>query len=425
MHKNFVALPKPLHGIANVVVKVARFFRDDLVPAVKEIASVVGPALIGFLRDARPHVEEFGEIFLSIGREVLPIVLEAIRTLAAAWLQLFEAVIRPVALPLLAKVGQFLLEHKPLIVGVAAVILLLTNPWLLVVAAIILVLAKWDEIKAMLTQTIPAAINSVITKIREIPVLGTIFETTFNSIRIIVETVFALVKNNIETAINAIRAIISIVLALIRGDFGAAWEGIKQLVSVVLRGILANVGIILGGLKALIFNQINGALGALGELIPLAGAGAFALGRAILQGIKDGINASLFLVRGAFNGLISLFERGINYIIGKWNDLEFKVSGPAGIGSATIGTPNLPRVSIPRLAGGAFIPPGVVTPAILHGGKHGEVVAPLDRAMMGTTVVFQRGAFEGMMQSLISTASPTELEQAGEIFEAVLRKRLA
>ena len=361
------------HGrIEKAGVVVRKFVRGAL-PVIRDIRE----GFVKFGEDALPHIIEFGRILLDIARVVMPLVADAIGTLMSGWQQLFEIVIRPVVIPLLEKVGAFLLEHKALIVALAGVILVLINPWLLVVAAVILVLAKWDEITVLFTKTIPDAIDSVITKIKEIPVIGVIFKATMETIRIIVVTVFALIKNRIETTIRVIKDIIAIGMALIRGDWSAAWNGLKQLVRDILGGLKAEIAIIIGGLGALVRNALVGVLRVVLGLGTLAAqAGAF-LGRQLMIGINNGIVAGLSLVRGAFNALIHLFESGINFIIRKWNDLEFTVSGPFGIGSATIGTPNIPLVSIPRLAGGGFVLPGVVTPAILHGGRFGEEVRPL------------------------------------------------
>ena len=216
----------------------------------------------------------------------------------------------------------------------------------------------------------------MITKIEEIPVIGAIFKTTFEAVKIIVTTAFEIIKNRIETTIKVVKDIIAIGLALIRGDWDEVWNGIKQLVSDILGGIMTEIELILGGFGALIKTLISGGLTALGELLPILLEAGKDLGSEIMKGIGAGIDAGISLVKTAFNALIGLFEDGINFIIRKWNDLEFKVSaGP--LGSVTIGTPNLPLVSIPRLQGGGFVPPGVVTPALLHGGRFGEEVRPL------------------------------------------------
>jgi TP901 family phage tail tape measure protein len=360
--------------------KLEPVFKKTIIPTVKDFAKDALPAVRQAAEAILPHLREFADILIEIGREVLPILLDAFNTWRDAWVLIFENVLRPIVLPILEKVGEFLLEHKPLLIAVAAAILLLLNPWLLVVAAIILVLAKWDEIKKMLTVTVPAAIGSVIKKIKEIPVLGAIFEATFETIKVIVTTVFEIIKNRIETTIRVIKDVIAIGLAVIRGDWDEVWNGIKRLVSDILDGIMTEIELVLGGFGALIRTLLDGGLTALGDLAGLFKTAAFDAGAAILSGIKAGIDARLFLVKIALNALISLVERGVNFVIRLINAIP-DITLPFGLG--TIGIPHIPRVSIPRLQEGAFIPPGVITPAILHGGRRGEIVQPLDRAPVG------------------------------------------
>ena len=389
---------KGFHGRLEAFGVLVRKIIKGAIPIVESIRA----AFIQFGRDALPHLIEFAELLIDIGRVALPIVFDAIETLLAGWKQLFVKFIQPIVLPLLRKLGKFLLDNKIILVALGAILAVaLVGPILLVIAALILLLAKWDEIKAVFTKTIPAAIDSVITKIEELPIIGAIFTDTMNTIRIIVTTVFEVIKNRIETAIKAIQAIIKIVLALIKGDFGAAWRGIKELVSVLINGIKTEIGLILGGIAGLVKSKLQAAADIIPTLTTAFISAAFSLGSALAEGIADGFETGLFFIKVAINSMISIVQGGINLIIGAWNSLEFNLSDPTGIlgrlgfpSGVSIGTPDLPLVSIPRLQAGAFVPPGVVTPAILHGGRFGEEVRPLgsspSRAI--TVNIFDRAA---------------------------------
>ena len=85
----------------------------------------------------------------------------------------------------------------------------------------------------------------------------------------------------------------------------------------------------------------------------------------------------------AINGIISLFEKMINWIVGALNKISFDVPDwVPGIGGKTFGF-NIPevkfgRVSIPRLAQGAVIPPNREFLAVLGDQKQGvNIEAPL------------------------------------------------
>ena len=87
---------------------------------------------------------------------------------------------------------------------------------------------------------------------------------------------------------------------------------------------------------------------------------------------------------GAINGIISMFESMINWIVGGLNKISIKVPDwVPGIGGKNFGF-NIPeahfkRVSIPRLARGAVIPPNREFLAVLGDQKQGtNIEAPLD-----------------------------------------------
>lgn len=86
---------------------------------------------------------------------------------------------------------------------------------------------------------------------------------------------------------------------------------------------------------------------------------------------------------GAINGIITMFEKMINWIVNGLNKISFDVPDwVPGIGGKVFGF-NIPkvsfsRVSIPRLAQGAVIPPNKEFMAVLGDQKHGtNVEAPL------------------------------------------------
>lgn len=389
------------HGTIEKLGLLVRKVFNAAIPIVEDIRD----AFVQFGRDALPHLIEFGEKLLEIGQAILPLIVDAIGTLFAAWKQLFEQFLEPVVLPILRQVIGFLLENKEIVIALLAVIILLNAPWLAVIAVLILVLAKWDEIKAVFTKTIPDAIKAFLDKVREIPVIGAIFGAAWDSVRIIVETAVALIKNRIETFINAVREVVRIVLALIRGDFGEAWAGIKALVGVIVEGIVNEVRIVLGGLAAIVLTQLQGVLDVIKDVAGLAATAAEDVGKKIVGGISDGIRRNLSFIRGAINTMIGLLESGLNFIIRAWNALEFALPkidlGPLGsIGGGSIGTPNLGLINIPRLQRGAFIPAGVTTPAILHGP---EAVIPLGGAgddFAGSIATAVRDALAGMVVEL-------------------------
>jgi hypothetical protein len=137
----------------------------------------------------------------------------------------------------------------------------------------------------------------------------------------------------IETVLNVIKGIISTVTAVIKGDWSGAWQAIKDTVKAGIDGVVEFVKTI-------------------GPRVASVASGAW-------DSLKNG------------------FVNAINFIIRKWNGLEFKVPGfnvpgIGKIGGVTVGVPD-----IPLLATG-----GIVTrPTLAVVGEAGpEAVIPLNRA---------------------------------------------
>lgn len=146
-------------------------------------------------------------------------------------------------------------------------------------------------------------------------------------------------KNIVQGFMNAIKGIIDVVLGLLSGDWGRAWDGLKSIVSGAVDAIKA----LLGGLASTI-----------GEL-----------GSYMWEGLRTG------------------FRAVINWIIDRWNGLEFRVPGVEAfgqkIGGFTIGVPDIPRLA----QGGIAMAPTLAM--IGDNGGRGEAVIPLDKLeqMMG------------------------------------------
>jgi hypothetical protein len=82
----------------------------------------------------------------------------------------------------------------------------------------------------------------------------------------------------------------------------------------------------------------------------------------------------------AINGIIGMFEKMINWIVNGLNKISFDIPDWLGGGSFGINIPNVSfgRVSIPRLAQGAVIPPNREFLAVLGDQKQGtNIEAPL------------------------------------------------
>jgi len=110
---------------------------------------------------------------------------------------------------------------------------------------------------------------------------------------------------------------------------------------------------------------------------------------------KNCANGLIAGFEGGVNGIISIFETMINWVVDGLNKISFEVPGWVPlIGGKRFGF-NIPRasfgrVSIPRLAEGAVIPPNREFMAILGDQKHGtNIEAPLSTIQEAVAAVMQ------------------------------------
>lgn len=132
---------------------------------------------------------------------------------------------------------------------------------------------------------------------------------------------------------------------------------------------------------------------------------------------KNCINGLIAGFEGGINGIIKAFETMINWVVDGLNKLSFDF--PEWLGGGTFGI-NLPRanfgkISIPRLATGAVIPPNREFLAVLGDQKRGtNIEAPLSTIQEAVYNVIS-GQNDGMKNLMFSS-----VEVQREILEAIL-----
>lgn len=319
----------------------ASLIQDKVIPAVKEFWQEHGPGIVNFFKNAALWIIDFYKTLFEAYVTIAKFLAPSLDTLADLWKSALAPALAAV-MPYLKQVWDFLSAHKEIVIGVAAVILLLTNPWLAVVAVLLVVLAKWDTISKLFTETIPGAIDALLDKIGEIPIIGEIFKGAFEACRIIVETVFNLIKIQVETAVNAIKDVITIVMALVKGDWEGAWNGIKDLVTGIWDGIKVYIETLLGGIRDLFFNQLETIKGIVTDafgLIKTAITGA--LGEAKTW-VTDKWSAVKGLITSPFDGILEkakdlfgvktaltdAFDAAKTFVTDNWPEIAAIISDP-------------------------------------------------------------------------------------------------
>ena len=145
----------------------------------------------------------------------------------------------------------------------------------------------WDVVKNNLIQTwdfISAVAQDVW------GFLARFWDNWGNLILTIFGTTWDQIKLTVETAINLVKDTILFVLAIIRGDWEAAWDALKDFVTTTWDFISSTLSNIWDGMK---------------------------------NAAKDAWDGVVKVVKGAINGIIGF----INKLIGAWNSLGFSFPG--------------------------------------------------------------------------------------------------
>lgn len=337
--------------------KLATLLADRFLPVAERFGKQVGPFLVSAL-----------EAVSRIVREAVLPILERVRAFIGGS---FTPVLIGLGVAIAASV-------VPPLVAAAAAAAVAVAPFLALAAVVAGAIVIWKKFP-IVRQIVGAVADFVVEKVGALvewwkgiwPQVQEAVIHVFNVISTVVGTVldgmhrawavfgddlikvvsgaFAIVQSVVETVIGVVAGIIKTVLAVINGDWGKAWDGIKGIVFTVWEGIK---GIVTGAIDVIL-----GVLGGVGNAVASVASGMW-------DGIKDAFKAAL------------------NWIIDRWNGLEFKVPGLdlpglGKVGGFTLGVPD-----IPRLAEGGI----VNRPTLAVVGERGpEAVIPLDRGGMGST----------------------------------------
>lgn len=276
--------------------KFAMFVRFELIPALQEAVKFVQTDVIPVLQqigsfiltDVLPQFIDLETTLMDIGKTAITDwLLPALVNLKADWDALWP-VLRDNVIPVLKDVGQFLLDHKPIIIAVAATILLLTNPWLAVAAAIVIVLAKQQEIAAFFDD-VKTRVQGVIDTVTGLPIIGTIVTTVFDGIKQTVQSAFETIKGYFQMYLDAIEGIVTLVLDLVHGDFGKFWDDLKSLVTTMFGDIVGIFQTQLDYILSMIQIALTGWVGVITDAVPLM----LDAGTQLLTGLYNGASGLL------------------------------------------------------------------------------------------------------------------------------------
>lgn len=221
--------------------------------------------------------------------------------------------------------------------AVDTIILILETAWTAIKLA---VQAAWDAIALVISTVwdgIKSGVQSVVDAIKDL------LSTTWDAIKSAASTTWEAIKTAITTPITAAKDLISGVWTDIKSAASTAWDGVKTAADTAWNAIKDTVVAPINAAKTAISNVWDAIVGQVG-------------------GLPSRIaNVAI----GMWDGIKNAFKSAINWIIDKWNGLDFTFTLPKihvygtdidiGGNSITWGLPDIPRwamgavLSVPTL----------------------------------------------------------------------------
>lgn len=215
----------------------------------------------------------------------------------------------------------------------------------------------WEILKGIVT----AAVNTIYATIKSVWTnISNITTTIWNGIKSLLNTIWNWLKSLANTLFTAIKNAISTIWESIKSTTSEIWEGIKSTLSTLWDTIKTAVDEK--------FTAMRDAITGIWDTV-----------RSKTKEIWDGIWAD---IKGIINMIISGVESMANRVIDAINAMIDAVNEVAdkvpGIGADLI--PNIPSISLPRLAQGGFVRANTPQLAMIGDNRHyGEIVAPEDK----------------------------------------------
>ena len=325
-------------------------------------------ALVDGFMKALPHIVAFGRTILDVGK----------------WLGEHKEVLIGVAVGVTAALVPAFIAWAASAGAAAAATLAAAAPMIALGAAIAALVAgiiyayqhfDWfrnavDAVFAAVRKIVEVAFEAIVAVIDWFVDTGKrLWDTFGGDIMKIASSYWDAIRGMIDGALKTIKGIIQAVTAAIHGDWSKAWDGIKMALSGVwesMRSYVQGMVGIFSGILSALWKPVSSGLDSVWSSIQSVWGTILGF----VRGLPGQIAAA---TSGMWDGIKSAFRSAINWIIAKWNGLEFTIPGfeafGVKVGGVTIGVPD-----IPMLANG-----GIVTqPTLAVIGEAGpEAVVPL------------------------------------------------
>jgi TP901 family phage tail tape measure protein len=390
---------KVLKDVGNTVKEIFKIIWDAIGPDVIEVAKQAWAGLKDAFADIQPEIEKFRDLIGPAGKmiqNIFTFLKPAIMVVLGLLLLVIKVLLNVIANtigPAIRMIGDIIAGAIKIIRGLIEFIVgVFTLDWDMAWQGIVdifsgiwqimsgilknAVSALWGIVKGLVEgivgfftwlwdvlvghSIVPDIVNGILKWFNILKDAALkVFNTLVEGIRWAFNNVIKPIFDGWGVIINKLKELWTIVVSYLKGK----WDELVQKVQAAVGLIRAAIDTIKG-----IWNTLTNAFKSVVDAV-----------KGWIDKFVSNFNAikSRFSFGGMFDGIKGAFKAAINWVIGKWNDLEFTIGGGSFAGvtfpSMTIGTPN-----VGYLAKGGMITRGAV--AVIGEGRPGypEYVIPTD-----------------------------------------------
>lgn len=327
---------------------------NDLMPVVAELMESLLPVINNMAKTLTPLIE-------LVVSEITPLLNELMKPL----MKIADSLLTKIIPPLVKIITAIL----PVIIQIVDALALILEPVFEMLGAVLPIIAEllsavMKIVSKLLAKVLPFvekvlnAVMPVVTAIIEaiLPVVISLLETLMPILDIVfslLDPIFDLVMAILTPLLNLINAILKPIITIIQKLINQALEPLKPIIEAVAGLFTGRLGAAMEVITPLI-EMITKHLSLLMEFVSNVFTGNWSAAWGNIKDIFANVwNGIKELGKGAINGLITVVETGINFLIKMINGLTKGLSKTwTWLGIPAI--PEIPLVSLPRLATGGF-----------------------------------------------------------------------
>ena len=273
--------------LKNTLVDLGITFGELILPILQDVVNWLSPVITHF-----SEMDEGGQRLILMGGALLA-AIGPIVTIAGILATGIGALASPIGL-VVAGIGLLVAKFVKSQGGIQQTIETVKGLGITVTA---LVTEHFAFVVAWVTENMPLiqqTIDTVMTAVREL------WEFVWPYLQELLGTAWENIVTLIDTAINAALGIIRTIMLMITGDWEGAWEEIKLVAEIIMLGIWTviqnTLNTILGFFGTTLDDMLTAITDKIGDFIQG--------GRAIVQGIVDGIKAAPGRIKDALLGIV-------------------------------------------------------------------------------------------------------------------------